>query len=247
LPVPVPAPTLIAEEPIFIAGEEAELPVPTYRTRIPPAATLRYDLRRGLLAGTATLEWAPSSTAYEARFEARLAGLLLLAQTSRGGFDTAGLAPARFTDQRLRRSTLAANFQRDAGKLTFSGNAAEFALAPGMQDRLSWLFQLAAIAEADPAALTPGAEFAIKLAGARGDVSVWHLRVRGPETLRIGDASVATIRISRAARGTHDSGAEVWLDPKRHHLPVRVALNTPAEGDGRPPLELELKSIEMPP
>jgi hypothetical protein len=199
------------------------------------------------LSGTAVLQWLPSASGYEARFEARLAGLALLMQTSRGGFDAAGLAPERFTDQRARRALLAANFQRQAGKLTFSGHAAEYPLAAGMQDRLSWLIQLAAIAEADPQALVPGSSIALRVAGARGDLSVWRLRVQGVEALQLAGATVAAVRLSRAAHGVHDSGADVWLDPLRHHLPVRVVLHPPAEGDGRAALELELESIAMPP
>lgn len=247
-PEPVTAvPVGEAGPPLLVAAEEADQATPTYRTRMPPAATLRFGLRRGMFSGNAVLQWAPAAAGYEARFEASVAGVALMMQNSRGGFDAAGLAPERFTDQRARRAPVAANFQRAAGKLSFSGSAAEYPLSAGMQDRLSWLIQLAAIAEADPAALTPGAEIALKVAGARGELSVWRLRVQGVETLRLAGTPVSAVRLSRQARGLHDSGAEVWLDPLRHHLPVRVVLNAPAEGDGRAPLELDLVSLAMPP
>ena len=56
----------------------------------------------------------------------------------------------RFTDTRIRRATVAANFQREAGvngggKISFSGSAQELPLVPGVQDRVSWMVQLAAI------------------------------------------------------------------------------------------------------
>lgn len=230
-----------AADAVRVAADAADVPVPTYRARLPPAATLRYRLRRGALGGSALLQWAPAASAYEVRLEARILGALLMAQTSRGGIDAAGLAPERFTDQRWRRSAVAANFQREAGKLTFSNSTAEYPLTPGLQDRLSWMIQLAAIAEADPAQLAPGREILIKVAGARGDLALWRLRVEGREPVRVGEGTVSTLKLSRAARGAHDSGAEVWLDPQRHHLPVRLVLNAPAEGDSRTPLELELE------
>jgi hypothetical protein len=229
-----------AADALLVAAEAADVAAPTYRTRMPPAATLRYRMRRGALGGTASLQWAPTASAYEVRLEARILGALLMAQTSRGGFDAAGLAPERFTDQRWRRSAVAANFQREAGKLTFSNAAAEYPLEPGLQDRLSWMIQLAAIAEADPAQFAPGREILIKVAGGRGELALWRLHVAGREQVRVGEVVVSTLRLSRAARGPHDSGAEVWLDPQRHHLPVRLVLNAPAEGDSRTPLELEL-------
>ncbi|MDE2629314.1 MAG: hypothetical protein KGL99_19390, partial [Burkholderiales bacterium] len=136
-PAPAPAST----------GDEA---IPHYRTRLPPPITLRYEMHRGFLRGTGDLVWRPQGEHYELRFDGRVAGLAVLTQVSSGGFDAAGVAPERFTDQRLRRGTTAANFQRAAGKITFSGPATEFVLRDGAQDRLSWMVQLAAIVAAEP-------------------------------------------------------------------------------------------------
>ena len=63
-------------------------------------------------------------------------GLPVLTLLSAGGFDAEGVAPVRFTDQRLRRGTAAANFQRAAGKITFSGGVADVFAYPSHRDAL---------------------------------------------------------------------------------------------------------------
>ena len=35
----------------------------------------------------------------------------------------------------------------------------------------------------------------------------------------------------REPRRPHDTQAEVWLDPTRHHLPVRARIGNPPDGD----------------
>ena len=47
---------------------------------------------------------------------------------------------------------------RDIGRITFSGPSLEYPLFPGVQDRLSWIAQLAAIAQAAVLGLTAAAE-----------------------------------------------------------------------------------------
>lgn len=259
-PAPKPAPeadtppapaAALAAAPVAVAVADttavaSEPDAPVYATRLPPAATLRFRMRRGVLWGTANLTWTPTAPTYEARLEATIAGATVLEQVSRGGFDAAGLAPERFTDRRVRRGTAAANFQRAAGKLTFSGAPAEHPLSPGLQDGLSWLIQLAAIAQADPAALRPGAAFAIRVAGARGDLSTWVLRVEGDAVVPGSDPARRGWRLVRPPRGPHDGGAEVWLDPQHAYLPLRVVMHG-GEADGRTDLELDRQSITMTP
>ncbi len=115
--------------------------LPIYRTVLPPAFAFGYDLRRGSSSGSGELKWRPQGERYESRFVGASEGVPLLAWESVGGFDAAGLAPARYTDRRRGRGAQAANFRRDAGKVTFSGPAVEHALPPGAQDRLSWMLQ----------------------------------------------------------------------------------------------------------
>ncbi|MDL2338655.1 MAG: DUF3108 domain-containing protein [Pseudomonadota bacterium] len=252
---PVPGASAAENHPAAHAGASApteavplrqpEHAVPVYRTKIPPAATLEYDIRRGSIAGTGELMWRPDGSRYEARLQASVIGFTLLAQVSQGGFDKAGLAPLRFTDQRARKAARAANFQRDAGKITFSGPRDEFALPAGAQDRLSWMIQLPAVLLAEPKRAVQGGEVVLYVAGARADVDLWNLRCIGVETVETAAGPVRTVKFMRTPRGPKDTLAEVWLDPLRHYLPVRARLTH--GGDDEDAFELVLRDLKTAP
>lgn len=193
-----------------------------YSTVIPPPANLRFRMRRGAVQGHAELNWLVRGDHYELRLESRVAGALLLAQTSQGGFDASGLAPLRFTDQRARRGTLAVNFQRDAGKITFSAVSNELQLGTGAQDRLSWLVQLAAIAGADPRRLAAGGEISLQVVGARADAVWWHFVSLGEEQLDTPSGPRSVVHLQRPAGTDYDTRVEVWLEAQAPHWPVRA-------------------------
>lgn len=215
------APAPMASVETFLAGSE---PPPLYRTRLPPAATLHYQVRRGMFSGTGDIRWQPSGQSYRIALEARIAGLTLLRQTSEGEIDAHGLRPTRFLDQRARRAAQAANFRRDVGRISYSGTNVEWPLLQGSQDRLSWMIQIAGIAAAQPERLVAGAQVIMVVAGARGDADVWTLRCTGPDTLETAWGTVHAIRLVRDGRSTYDTRAEVWLDPERGYLPARATL-----------------------
>jgi len=223
---------------------QPEHAVPVYRTRIPPLTTIEYEILRGGLSGTGELSWRPVSGHYEARLEFTIAGFTLLTQVSQGGFDAAGLAPTRFTDQRARKAARAANFQREAGKITFSGPRDEYALAPGSQDRLSWMIQLPAVLAGEPRRAAAGGEVLLYIAGARGDVDIWDFRSSGMETIETPSGALQAVKFTRTPRTARDTLAEIWLDPKRHYLPVRARL-TQGESDGA--LDLVLRELHTGP
>ena len=210
-------------EPTPVASA-AQDELPQYRTQIPPAMTLHYHMHRGALRGAGELTWRPGAKDYVARLDGRIAGFSILTWVSQGGFDAAGLAPLRYTDKRRGKSELAANFQRDAGKITFSGPSTEYPLLPGSQDRMSWMIQIAAIASADAKRLATGARLAMYVVGARGDAEVWAFKVQGTEEVATGDGPVQAIKLVREPRKPHDTRVEVWLAPSLHYLPVRARL-----------------------
>ena len=218
----------------------ADETIPHYRTQLPPAALLRYDLTRGALSGTGELLWQPAGDHYELRLDGRVGPLAVLTQVSSGGFDEAGLAPLRFTDKRLRRPTTAANFQREAGKITFSGPAAEFPLHAGTQDRLSWMMQLAAVVAAEPTLRSAGATVVLGVVGAHADASVWAFRCIGREPVDTGGGAVDAIKYLREPREAHDTTVQVWLDPARHFLPVHA---TQKSGPGDEGFSLRLREV----
>lgn len=203
----------------------ADAATPTYRTRIPPAAQLSYRLSRGGITGSGELDWRPAAGGYVLRLEGRVPIIgTLITQTSRGGFDAAGLAPERYTDRRLRRGEQAANFERTAGRISFSGQSPELPLTPGVQDRLSVMLQLAAIANAWSQPPPTGAHFRIRVVGARGDSHVWSLRFDGVQPVETPDGSVRALGFLREPENPQDTRAEFWLDPARQYLPVRARL-----------------------
>jgi hypothetical protein len=221
------------------AGEQ---PPPTYRTALPAAATLYYEVRRGFFRGTGEIRWAPAADRYALRLEARLAGITLLAQSSEGEIGESGLAPTRFLDQRARRAPQAANFRRDGdGRITFSGPATEWPLLAGTQDRLSWMIQLVGIVAADPGLAREGSRVAMVLVGARGEASVRTLRCAGPETAETATGSVPAIKFVVDPRSAYDGSYEIWLDPARGYLPVHA---TSRNGAGESEFDLLLQRIE---
>lgn len=206
--------------------------VPVYATRMPAAVTLNYDLRRGAIGGQGTLEWRPGPDGYEMSIEGQVFGISVLSWRSRGAFDSAGIAPLRFVDSRRGRDVRAANFQREAGKITFSGTEIAYPLVAGAQDRLSWMVQLAAILEADPARRAAGEKVSMFVAGARGDGDVWTFSVMGEEELKLPGLLVPrALALRREPRKPFDTQVEVWLDPARQHLPARMRLTQLPGGD----------------
>ncbi|HEX4235566.1 MAG TPA: DUF3108 domain-containing protein [Caldimonas sp.] len=229
-----------ASRPASLPGAE-DRPPPVYRTRLPPPVTLHYEVRRGLLSGEGQIRWQRLGDGYRLVLDASIAGLTLLLQTSEGAIDANGLAPVRFLDQRARRAAQAANFVRDAGKITFSGTPVEWPLLAGSQDRLSWMIQLAGIAAAQPGLLAEGGRITMAVAGARGDADVWTLHSVGVETVETRRGAVRAVKLVRDARSADDTSAEIWLDPEHSYLPARA---TQRNGSGAVEFDLLLERID---
>ncbi|MBL8308726.1 MAG: DUF3108 domain-containing protein [Rubrivivax sp.] len=205
-------------------------PVPVYATRLPPAATLQYTVMRegGLRSGLqAELRWRPAD---DGRYTLTM-GLAATGWASVGAVDDHGLAPERQVETRRGREVRAANFQRDAGRITFSGPQIEYPLLPGAQDRISWLLQLAAVLEAAPELAGRGREVVLFVAGPRGDGRPWTFVSQGAESVELAGGAVEGVRLHREPAGPFDTRVDVWLDPARHHLPVRLRLQNRAEGE----------------
>ena len=237
-----------AVEPAVETMESAPDPggqaVPTYRTQLPPAATLQFVLQRGGATGAAELDWRPSADSYQLTLVGRLMGAPFLGWSSQGGFDDNGIAPLRYVESRRGRDVRAANFQRDTARITFSGPSIEHPLVAGAQDRLSWMLQLAGVMAADPALAAPGTAISMWVVGTRGDAEVWTFVVQGSEDLDLPIGPVAaTVHLLREPRRPYDTRAQVWLDPARHHLPVQARLRVLATGEGT---EFRLRALQDP-
>jgi len=178
--------------------------------------SLSYRYTQGQAEGQALLSWALVDGAYQLRLERELAGRTLPGWRSEGRLDAQqGLAPARFAVQRGGRDRQAINFRREQGLISFSASAELQALPEGVQDRLSWWLQLPALLAAQPARLVAGQELVLPVAAMRGMAVDWVFHVEGRE-------EDGLWHLSRQALGPYDARLDIWLDPQRRYLPVRV-------------------------
>ena len=217
---PITAVALTPPSPPAEPGAAADVPV--YRTRLPPPMMLRFELKRGPLAGIGALLWRPSGQQYELRLDGQVAGLPVLTQASRGAIDAAGIAPDRFTDQRLRRGVQAANFQREKKLVTFSGSSAAYPLVAGAQDRLSWMMQLAGVIAAEPKRAKADGRVSLFVVGTRGEADTWVFDYTATENVATAQGPVRALKFTREPRRPYDSRVEIWLDPARHHVPIHA-------------------------
>jgi Protein of unknown function (DUF3108) len=226
------------------AAADGGVDLPAYATRLPPAVTLRYSLLRGGASGQAELRWRPAEGRYTLTLDSGGGGLPRLGSASEGGLDATGIAPERYTESRRGRDQRAVNFQAASGRITFSQPSLQHDWLPGAQDRLSWMLQLPAVLEAEPALRETGSELRLYVAGTRGDAEVWAFDVLGRETLETPAGAVpGALHLRRLPRRPYDVQVDVWLDPARHHLPVRLRLLLQPAGSGT---ELSLEQHSTP-
>jgi hypothetical protein len=205
----------------------------------PPSVRLLYRMKKGPLAGTGQIDWQRDGGTYRMRLEARVPvfGQIFM-ETSEGRIDAGGLAPLRHTERRVKRSERALSFVRDQGppRILFSAREGQEPLTPGAQDRLSWIAQLATRMASPPAGeWRPGSSLDMDVASTGGDVQHWVFTVQGQD-------SAGLWQLRREPDSPHDTRAEVWIDPRQHHWPVRIRLSEPS-GD---PLELILDGLQLP-
>ncbi len=220
--------------------------MPVYRTEPAPPATLTFDLKRGLASGQAQLLWRPEpgSARYTLTLQAQAFGISVAGWNSSGRLDSTGLAPERYAETRRSREVRATNFQREQGKVSFSAVPLEFPIVPGMQDRSSWMLQLGAVLQANPQLALPGAQVTLVVVGTRGAPEPWVFTVVGRGELAAPAGTLTgLVHLTREPRRPYDTRASVWLDPARHHLPVKVQLMVAATGEGQ---EFELRQLSMP-
>jgi hypothetical protein len=219
-PVPAPAP---APTPAPAAAAAAAVSI-----SIPASMHLRYhvttQVKQQTSPGTSELAWRHDGTSYEARFEIAAPSSRPRVQHSAGNIGHQGLEPARFGERH--RGEQAAHFDRDRQRVVFSNNRPATPLAPGAQDRLSVLLQLAALAAGSPDKFTAGASVAIQTATTR-EADSWVFTVEGEEELQLPGGRLPAVKLTRPPRGEFDQRVEVWLAPGQAYVPVRLRLTQP--------------------
>ena len=255
-PAPAPAPAAprpgVTSAPRVPAGaggalrrppaQDGEWPV--YATRPPPSTTLRYALVQGGRAsapdsGSAEFEWRSDAGAFSLRVATAVAGRPPREWQSTGTFDAAGVAPLRLVERERGRDKRALNIDRDGGRVRFSGASGALAVAPGVQDRWSWIAQLAAVAEAGAQRGRVPVRWDLQVAGLRGELERWTFRVlppgdpppelgpQGNELSGGANRAPALLHVMRAAEQPYDLRIEAWLSPALHHLPAGLRMSNP--------------------
>ncbi len=172
------------------------------------------------------LLWQHDGQSYQARTGIGAFGLARV-QTSRGHFDTLGLAPERFADKF--RKEVAAVFNRERGVVSFSVNAPDLPLQPGAQDRLSVLLQLGALVASAPNDFVVGTTVSVQTIGQR-NAEPWLFTFGGMETLALPGGTQIGLKLERRPRKPDDQRVEVWLAPGLGYLPARLRITEP-DGD----------------
>jgi hypothetical protein len=206
-------------------------PLPAKAVRgfvIPPTTRLKYDIK-GEVKGfpyqvNAELRWAQDGKSYDARMEISHFLLGSRVQTSTGQLTRFGLEPTRFGDKV--RSEVAAHFDYEKNKVTFSANTPDAPLLPGAQDQLSVFMQLAAMFGADPKGFPQGSTLPFQAVGPRSADS-WVFTVGAMEKLQMPGGDISAVRLWRDPNGEHDAKGEIWLAPELGYLPVRIRLTQP--------------------
>lgn len=191
---------------------------------IPNPTRLLYDVK-GEISGipysaNAELVWKHDGKNYDARLQITH-WIASRTQTSKGALTAQGLEPLRFGDKV--RSEVAAHFEREKNKVSFSANTPDVQLTAGAQDQLSVFMQLAALFGGNPNRLIQGVVLSFQAIGPRSAEN-WVFKVGAAETLKLPGGEVPTIKLVRDSLGENDAKAEIWIAPSLGYLPVRIRL-----------------------
>lgn len=137
-------------------------------------------------------------------------------RSSRGRVTAGGLRPLEYEDARPRRDTATARFSWKENTLTqqYRGAPLTQPLPPHAQDRLSFLFA--------PAFRAPGTQpLEYHVADGKG-VAHYVLEIAGRERLTVPAGEFDALRLVKRKDQPGERGTQIWLDPARSHLPLRV-------------------------
>jgi hypothetical protein len=233
-PLPAQTPDIVSDAPAVSDTGGTIVGMPVYNTQLPPSATWRYRLQRGLLSGEAQLDWAAQPDgSYSLALEGTVAGINALKWRSTGRVGPIGAAPERFLVQRRNRGEQAANFDNDNRLITFSSSTNQLPWVNGVQDRLSWMVQLPGIVQADPARFKAGEKVLLMVVSAGGGAELWQFDVEGEDSVD----GVPALKLLRQPGKPYGTKAQVWLDPARGHMPLRAILT---QGEDGSPFQLDL-------
>lgn len=234
---PVPARPRDPASPAAAAPSPAGRPWPRYATRPPPSLSLAGRVRLTLPSGDAhegpaRLTWMHEAAGYHLQVDVAPEGRPPRLWASDGVVDAAGLAPRQLIQRDGDRLVHRVTFDpaaRSAPAAPAGATDAAGLLAPGAQDRWSWLAQLASILEA---ATTPPAVVHLQVAGLHGELERYSFRIESGARAPPGAASASArahrlLQVTREPDAPYGLRVQAWLDPALHHFPVEMRLTTP--------------------
>jgi Protein of unknown function (DUF3108) len=200
----------------------ARAPAAAVAYTVPGSTRLKYNVlgtKDNLnYSARAEMLWLQDGSTYEARLEVSAFLIGSRTRTSTGRLGTEGLLPTRFSDKF--RSEVAAHFEREKSKVSFSANTPDVPLLEGMQDQLSVFVQIGSMLGGAPAKYPAGTVLSFETIGPRS-TETWVITVNGEETLQLPGGEMRTVKLTRAPRRDYDQTAE---------LPARIKI-TERNGD----------------
>ena len=214
----------------------APLPVASQTTpvtalRLPGSVRLEYKVigfsKNMNYHANAELAWKTDGDSYQAQMKVSAFLIGSRSMTSVGKINGSGLAPTRFADKF--RAELAAHFEPEKGKITFSANTPDTPWVQGAQDRVSVFLQLGGMLAARPQDFPPGSNVSFLTIGPR-EADTWTFVIEAEENLELMGAPMAALKLTRKPRKEFDQKVEIWFAPSLGYLPVRSRI-TQHDGD----------------
>ncbi len=172
----------------------------------------------------AELAWKTDGNSYQAMMKVSAFLVGSRSMTSVGKITGSGLAPTRFADKF--KNEVAAHFEADKGKITFSANTPDAPWMEGAQDRVSVFLQLGGMLAANPAGFPPGSNITFLTIGPR-EADTWTFVIESEETLSLMNDQMPTLKLTRKPRKEFDQKVEIWFAPSLGYLPVRNRITQP--------------------
>lgn len=229
--MPPPATPPVAQEPAAPALPAGANQTPVTAMALPPSVRLAYKMTgqaKGMTYhANAELDWRQAGGRYDARMTVSALFLGSRSMASSGQVSAEGLAPTRFSDKS--RSEVAAHFEADKARITFSANTPAAPWIKGAQDRVSVFLQLGGMLAGSPASFPVGSSISLYTVGPR-DADTWTFLVEAEESVSLPFGDIATLKLTRQPRREYDQKVEIWYAPSLGYLPVRSKI-TQHNGD----------------
>jgi hypothetical protein len=226
--------TLLAVAALDAAANDVEHPMEKRKFSLPPSVDLLYTIsaqQSGMqLHGNGDLKWSAKEGKFLIESETRspLLGKVLDAK-SEGRIDAYGLAPASFTEKRLRKEATVTSFDHASDLISFSASADTYPLKGGEQDRNSAIWQLIAVARGAQGKFKTDSELRLFVAG-QHDAETWVFKVGKQENVHTPMGDFKAVRVVKAAADEKAQQVELWLAPALEWYPVRIRFSE-ANGD----------------